>query len=153
MPIVLAVLRHGRAAGQAPDAELLPEGAAYVERLAAALLREAWRPDVALTSPFRRARETARVLLGRIAQDLPLAEAAELRPDEDPAATLAALAAMAPADGTVLIVSHLPQVARLAALLTGDEVEFLPGTFAEFEIGADFRSGRLRRRIGPEDLV
>ncbi len=152
MPLVLALLRHGRAAGQGPDAELLPEGAAYVGRLAALLARESWRPAVACSSPYRRARDTARVLLAGVAPDLTPLELAELRPDDDPAGALRALSAVAPTDGRLLAVSHLPLVARIAAFLTDDEVEFHPGTFAEFEVDADLRAGRLLRRLGTDDV-
>src|SRR5262252_2286526 len=56
----LALLRHGLASGQGPDAALAPEGVRQVERLAAALRANAWRPDVVLSSPYARALESAR---------------------------------------------------------------------------------------------
>lgn len=152
MTVRLALLRHGRAAGQAPDAELLPEGAEYVDRLAAALEREVWRPAAAVSSPYRRARETARVVLARLAPALAADETRALTPEADPDAAVEALLAAAPGGEPLLAVSHLPLVGRIAFLLTGDELEFLPGTFAEFEVDPATRTGRLLRRIGPEDL-
>jgi phosphohistidine phosphatase len=151
MPITLALVRHGRADGQGPEAELLPEGAGYVATLGRRLHRERFVPDVALSSPYLRARESLRILLGELGSDLLPRQLPALTPEHDPERTLDALLEIAPASGTVLVVTHMPLVARLADELTGEVVDFHPGTFAEIQLTGD-RRGWLARRIGPEDL-
>lgn len=131
----------------------MPEGAGYLERLAAILEREGWRPAAAVSSPYRRARESARVVLSRLAPGLVADESRALGPEADPDAAVDALLAAAPGGEPLLAVSHLPLLGRLAFHLTGDEVEFLPGTFAELEVDPATRSGRLLRRLGPEEIA
>lgn len=153
MSRILSLVRHGRASGQAPDADLLPEGEAYLERLAALLVREGWRPAAAATSPYRRAQQSARVLLVALATGLEAVSTRDLTPEADPDAALATLRALSTPEGRLLVVSHLPLVGRLAFALTGEEVEFLPGTLAEFELDGPAGMDRLLRRIGPDDLT
>jgi phosphohistidine phosphatase SixA len=104
------------------------------------------------SSPYRRALETTRIVLGELACDLEPTLAPELTPDRDPGDALQALLAGAPDDGLVLAVAHLPLLGRLAVAITGDPVDFLPGTLAEFELDAARRFGTLRRRLGPDEL-
>lgn len=153
MTVRIALLRHGRATGQSPDAELMPEGAAYLERLAARLARDGWRPAAACASPYRRARESARIVLARLAPGSAAAEARALIPEANPDAAVDDLLARATESEPLLAVSHLPLVARVAFALSGDDVEFLPGSFAEFEVDPATREGRLVRRLGPEELA
>jgi phosphohistidine phosphatase SixA len=151
MPLTLALVRHGRANGQGPEAELLPEGAGYVATLGRRLRREGLAPSAAASSPYLRARETMRILLGELASDLAPRQLSDLTPDVGPERALDALLAIAPASGTLLVVTHMPLVARLTDEVAGEIVDFHPGTFAEIQLNED-RRGWLVRRIGPEDL-
>jgi phosphohistidine phosphatase len=147
----LALLRHGLATGQGPDAGLLPEGTTYLLRLGARLDAEGWRPAAVVTSPYRRARESAVVVsgaLGSLAQMLVLEE---LVPEAEPGDALAAILDRVPLASPVLVVSHLPLVGRLAQELVGEDPGFSPGTFVEIVRDGD-RGARLLRRIGPRDL-
>ncbi len=152
MSLRFALLRHGRASGQGPDATLLPEGEAYVRALGRQLAREGWAPTIAYSSPYRRARDTARLLLEELACDAPLELVHDLTPDHDPLAALEALEAHGLRHGPVLVVSHLPLVARLTQRLTGAPEDFSPGTLVELDLADDRRSGTLRRRIGPDEM-
>ena len=152
MSLTLALLRHGRASGQGPEAGLLPEGAAYVATLGRRLAREGFSPVAAFGSPYVRAQETARIVLGELASDLVIRRLPELMPDEDVGRALDALLALAPPAGCVLVVSHMPLLGRLTRELTGETPEFHPGTLVEIGLEATRRRGSVTRRIGPGDL-
>ncbi len=147
----LALLRHGLASGQAPAAELLPEGATYLRRLAALLDRESWRPGAIATSPYRRARESAAVVAAALRVNAPLFVLEELMPEGEPDDALAAVLAAAPSAATILVVSHLPLIGRLAQRLVEDDPGFSPGTLVEIE-RADGGPARLLRRVSASDL-
>jgi phosphohistidine phosphatase SixA len=149
MRTILCLMRHGRATGQGPDAEQLPEGAAYVAALGRRLAAEGWRPQSAYTSPYLRARETARVLLAEVAPGLAPTLLEELTPETPPKEALAALVAAGLPAGRTLVVAHLPLLGLLCDELTGDDPGFHPGTLVEIELAEDGRSGRILRTLGP----
>jgi phosphohistidine phosphatase len=147
----LALLRHGLASGQGPEAELLPEGRDYLRRLAARLDGEGWRPAAIVTSPYRRARETAEVLASGLGVKVETLVLPDLVPEAEPDEALAAILEAVPVATPVLVVTHLPLVGRLMHELTGDEEPFSPGTFVEVAREGQGDARRLRR-IGPRDL-
>jgi phosphohistidine phosphatase SixA len=145
----LALLRHALASGQGPDASLAPKGVEQIERLASALRAEGWRPDMILVSPLARARESARVLAAGAGVECPVVVLRELIPDTEPVDALQAIDAAAPRSSSILVVSHLPLVGRIAHELTGEDVSFTPATFVEIEDQGDGHA-RLVRRLSPE---
>lgn len=149
---ILALLRHGLASGQSPDAELLPEGVAYLRRLAEKLEREGWRPEQVLCSPYARARDSALVIAIALGCAAPPTMLDELLPEAEPDEALAAITAAAPLAEHVLVVSHLPLVGRLAAELVGEDPGFSPGTLVEIACEGE-GPARLVRRVGPRDLA
>src|SRR5262249_44480912 len=148
----LALLRHGLASGQGPDATLVPEGVRQMERLSAALRAGAWRPDVVLSSPYARALESARTLARGVGCEAPPVVLHELLPEREPLEAMQAIDAAAPGVASILVVSHLPLVGRLAFELTHQEVAFSPGTFAELRRDGEGHA-RLVRRIAPQELA
>ena len=148
---ILALVRHGLATGQGPDAALQPEGEAYLRRLAAYLDDEGWRPAAIVTSPYRRARESAQVLAAGLGVAVETFVLPDLAPEGEPADALAAILEAAPIATPVLVVTHLPLVGRLVQELTGDDASFSPGTFVEIAREGQ-GDARLLRRIGPRDL-
>lgn len=152
MSITLGLVRHGRASGQGPDSDLLPEGAAYVATLGRFLAREGWAPSAACTSPYRRAAETARILLGELGSSLEPRRLPELTPDQDPERAIDGLIACAPDAGRLLAVAHMPLLGRLVLELANETADFMPGTFVEIALDPARRRGTFVRRIGPEDL-
>lgn len=148
---ILALMRHGLATGQGPDAALLPEGEAYLRRLAARLDGEGWRPAAIVTSPYRRARESAMLLASELGVDVETYVLPDLVPEGEPDEALAAILEAVPVATPVLIVSHLPLVGRLMQELTGDDENFSPGTFVEIAREGE-GDARMLRRIGPRDL-
>jgi phosphohistidine phosphatase len=124
----LYLVRHGEAAHGEPDElrPLTPEGREQARSLGARLRGEGVQPDVILTSPLLRARETGELL----ARELGV----PTRPDERlaPGATAAAVTEAAGDSGdTVVAVGHQPDCGQIAAALTGGpEPEFPPGGVA-----------------------
>ena len=148
---IFALLRHGLASGQGPHAALLPEGAVELRRLAALLAAENWRPEAVVTSPYRRAQESAEIMVAALAPESDIHVLRELRPDVDPEEALDAVLTVLPLASPILLVSHLPLVARIAGELVGEEPAFSPGTLVE--IARDGAGpARIVRRIGPRDL-
>ncbi len=148
---IFALMRHGLAAGQDPDAALLPEGEAYVRRLAARLDGEGWRPAAIVTSPYRRARDSAMLLASELGIAVETHVLPDLLPEGEPEEALAAILEAVPVATPVLVVTHLPLVGRLMQELTGDDESFAPGTFVEIAREGD-GDARMLRRIGPRDL-
>lgn len=148
----LALLRHGLASGQGPDAGLLPEGTAYLRRLGERLESEGWRPAAVVTSPYRRARESAMVIAAALGALTQIQVLEELAPEAEPDAAIAAILDRVPFATPVLVVTHLPLVGRLAQELVGEDPGFSPGTFVEIVHEGD-GDARLLRRIGPRELA
>jgi phosphohistidine phosphatase len=130
--VQLYLVRHAEAASGEPD-ELRPltaEGREVARSLGERLARDGIRPDVVLTSPLLRARETA--------HELARATGAEAEPDERlaPGATTEGVRAAAEERGeTVVVVGHQPDFSRIAAALTGgDEPAFPPGAMLAIEL-------------------
>jgi len=131
---MIDVLRHGEALPSGPGGDasrpLSPAGAARIRSLGARLARVGWQPGLAFTSPLLRARESARLVLEPLT-DAPVIETLEaLHPEAEPGDVLEALAERGAMEGVVLIVSHMPLVARLHAHLCGEARAFSPGDLA-----------------------
>jgi phosphohistidine phosphatase SixA len=147
----LALLRHGRAAGQGLDASLTPEGRVQLRKVADVLRAEGWRPAAVLASPLTRAIESARSFAAVLGLERQAVVLRELAPDGEPLDALHAIDAAAPGSASILVVSHLPLVARIAHELTGEDVSFTPATFVEIA-GQDDGTARLVRRFCPDEM-
>jgi phosphohistidine phosphatase len=148
---ILALLRHGVAAGQAPESALLPEGARHMRMLAHKLGADDWRPAAIVTSPYLRALASAQLVAAELGFAGDPIVLDELEPEGDPEAALTAIRKASPLASPVLAVSHLPLVGRLVHALVGADVSFSPGTFVELAQEGD-GPARLVRRITPRDL-
>jgi len=155
MSLILDLVRHGEAlaAGHGGDAAraLSPRGRAEIAFLAERLRADRTTFTRVLVSPLARARETASILLGgRDGRPVPEIVAA-LVPDGEPDEVLAAIAAEGAGESHLLIVSHQPLIGRLAAGLSGEAVDFHPGTWVriEFDGPPAPRTGRILRNIHP----
>jgi phosphohistidine phosphatase len=127
VPFYLDILRHGEAepAGNSGDRgrALTARGRAAVERLALELA--AGPPlDRVFASPLLRAQETARLAVSALARPPAVETLAVLEPEAAPEAVHAELAARGALAGHVLLVSHMPLVARLASWWCGEVQDF-----------------------------
>ena len=127
----LYLVRHAHAASGEPD-ELRPlsaQGREQARELGERLRAEGASPDVVLTSPLLRARETG--------AELARALNAETEPDErlQPGASLEDVRAAVEGRGQqVVIVGHQPDCSQIAAALTGSEPAFPPAGLAVLEL-------------------
>jgi phosphohistidine phosphatase len=137
--VELALLRHGVAEDAGPeDGEearaLTPDGAERMRLAAAGMASLGLRPEVVLTSPLVRCRETAEIVAealgGEVVADDRLAPGMGL--DE-----LAGAVAIVPEAARVMVCGHQPELSQVAAaLLGGGRVEFQKGALVVLEAGA-----------------
>lgn len=118
----LLILRHGEAeARAATDAEraLTPRGQQQAQAVGQWLASQGLRPDVVVSSPYRRAQETAAAVLAGAAwaAALPTVTCEALVPEGDPRQVERWLAARP--EPLILVVSHMPLVAQLLSWLDG----------------------------------
>ena len=132
--MILDLLRHGASAPAGPDGDreraLTREGARDILRLADRLAADSPRPDRVFASPLLRARETARIVVDRLALSVECEELPELEPDRHPSDVLDALRARGATTGHVLLVGHQPLLGRLAGALAGGDRGLATGELA-----------------------
>lgn len=123
MQIIL--MRHGQAQSfQRDDASraLTAEGELQAQQSAAWLANHGYQLDALFVSPYKRAQQTAYFIAQTF--DLPMTNCDCITPDDDALAAFDWLdELMLPQSATVAMVCHMPIVARLAALLTGESVQ------------------------------
>jgi phosphohistidine phosphatase len=145
MPLVIDILRHGEAEPTSPAGDagraLAEAGVRQIRALARRLAAEGWRPDVALSSPLLRARQTGELVLEALPDPPALGLLAELKPETEPEVAIATLEALAPPYGHVLLVSHMPLVQRLCARLCGRSEPFRAAALARLELDGGLRPG------------
>jgi len=144
------LVRHAKAEqdppeGQAGDAarRLTSDGRARFSALARTLSGKLEATRI-LTSPFRRARETAEILAGLTRA--PLAEEPLLASGRSSGAEVLALARRSGA-GAVLV-GHNPELAEAVALVGGRGAKVPPGAVAALDL--DERGARLAWLTSPE---
>ncbi len=126
------LVRHGEAVSQTLNGQrpLTPGGRRDVERLAEAAAAREVRPDKIFHSGLLRAQQTAELLSDNLGGLEEIRELGGLRPDDDPSIARAELES---STVPLMLVGHLPHLARLAScLVTGDPeravVEFATAT-------------------------
>ncbi|MDZ4199297.1 MAG: phosphohistidine phosphatase SixA [Kiritimatiellia bacterium] len=160
--MLICLMRHGIAAdpgkaGVRTDADrpLTTEGRDKTEQMARALQRLKIRPQRILSSPLRRARETAEIVGGIL--DAKVETAAFLKPGGEPEDALIRI--RAEAFQSVFLVGHMPDLSYLAAwLLPGLEPQgliFKKAGVAEIEFEESVRRGcgRLIGFYSPRSLI
>jgi phosphohistidine phosphatase len=152
--VILYFCRHGRAEpsqGNDDERQLTEEGAVALRAAAPLWRRLNLRPDVVLTSPLMRARQTAE--LACQALGIPAATVDDrLRPGADWADLAQALAAHHDAR-RVLFVGHEPDLSAAVILLTGaHSIRLRPGAIAclEFPGVPEPGSGELAWLLDPD---
>ena len=120
---MLYLVRHGEAHSEGPDYDrvLTDHGIADVERVAAWAARVGVSVDAIHHSGRRRALQTASIFAAHLNPPNGISAIEGIHPNDDPAA-------FDVPSSPVMIVSHLPFVAHLAATLSGASVVFRPCT-------------------------
>ena len=125
------LVRHGTAAPGPDDRAraLTPKGRAEIEATARALAARGTEVAEIRHSGLVRARETAEILNGTLVSARGVHAVTGLAPEDDPDVAAAELGLTTV---PLMLVGHLPHLARLAAALVGssalDRIHFAPGT-------------------------
>jgi phosphohistidine phosphatase len=145
MNCVVYLVRHGIAAPASSgmsdnDRALTPDGKRKMRRIAVGLKRLGVAPDVVLSSPLRRAEETATILIHTLARQLRAENYQLLAPGHDAPEVVKGLRPYRAA-GELVLVGHQPDLGRLAShLLTGSSslapLPFKKGAVAAIRVAA-----------------
>jgi phosphohistidine phosphatase len=129
------ILRHGKAEKATPggadrDRALTPEGREALERVLDCASAARARPSLILSSPYRRALETAQIATERLRYDGLITTVDELTPEASPYATWDEIRAHYDEDG-ILLATHEPLASSIAAFLLNSpalNLDVKPGT-------------------------
>ena len=110
-------MRHGQAEGIHPAAALVVEGEAQAQQVAEHLNPWVQKGLEVVSSPYPRAKETARLIAARWGL-MPLSPLPELIPEGDERVAREALEGLG-VDAPLLVVSHRPLLPRLTQRLAG----------------------------------
>ena len=130
----LYLVRHAEAAPGEPDElrPLTPAGREQARRLGERLRKEGVRPEVVLTSPLLRARETGKLIARELGAEVRVEDA--LAPGATPGPLARAI--QRAAASLVVAVGHQPDCSRIAAALTGEpEPAFPPAGSVVIRLG------------------
>ena len=153
------LLRHAAAderasSGGDEDRALTPEGARQAKAVAQGLAALEPKIDLILTSPYRRARETAEAVARTLGLEEKLRESRALEPGRDPSGILEELETEEGA--AVLLVGHQPYLgALLGRLVSGNDQMEIPlkkGAVAWVSMKSA-RAGELRALLPAEFLA
>lgn len=140
MSCVIYLVRHG-IAGPAPagmsdnDRVLTPEGKRKMRRIAVGLKRLGVAPDVVLSSPLRRAEETAEIVLSPLARQRHVEVYPLLAPGHEPDEVLKGLRPHRGARELVLV-GHQPDLGQLASYLLTRSATLAPLPFKKGGVAA-----------------
>lgn len=163
MSCTIYLVRHGVAAlpsadTQDSDRALTAAGTRKMTRVAIGLRRLGVVPDVVLSSPLRRAQETAALLATTLAPDLAVEICQPLAPGTAPADLVRSLRPYRAARH-LMLVGHQPDLGELAShLLTGSAglapLPFKKGAVAAIEVASlpPRANGVLRWFLAPKQL-
>ena len=163
----LYFLRHGLAAERDPqrfpdDSQrpLLPKGGERIRLACAALESLELSFDWILSSPYRRAAQTAEIVAAKLGLRKRLKYCDELACGGDPKALIRYVNRIRPGPENVLLVGHEPDLSQLISwLISGDTdvaIAMKKGGLAKLEIEAELRYGRcatLAWLLTPKQLV
>jgi phosphohistidine phosphatase len=164
-PVILYLVRHAIAAERGPaypDDTLRPltrEGRQLFTRAARGLASLDVHVDEVLTSPYTRARQTARILASALAGAPPVTDLPSLVPDGEPADVIGELERFS-RRSSLALVGHEPSISALAAALIGARggIPFKKGAVCRIDVPVLppgrpgelvwFATPRMLRRLG-----
>ncbi len=140
MAAVIYLVRHGIAGPAAAglgngDRRLSPEGKRKMRRVARGLKRLGVLPDVVLSSPLRRAEETASVVAGVLDPKLKVGIYPPLAPGHEPAEAVKGLR-LCRAAREVMLIGHQPDLGLLASHLLAGTSALVPLPFKKGAVAA-----------------
>ena len=152
----LVFLRHGQAGTAATDAErpLTELGRSQAEQSAKRLAQEGFVPDIIISSPYKRAMETAEIARNIISngKKTPIIEENSIAAQDFDAVIASIYAALAEY-GNILVVGHVPIFEEIPYNLCGEAPRMKTGSFAWLEIDgilpAQRKNNRLRENFIP----
>jgi phosphohistidine phosphatase len=155
----LLFLRHGVAearetwTGDDRARPLTPQGRKAMARAAKSFAELGLAPELIVTSPLARARQTAEIAAAGLGLSDRLVEDERLAPGFD-AAGLADVIAGRGVTGAVMLVGHEPDFSEtIAALIGGGRVVCKKGGLARVDVDASLRGGELVWLLPPRDLA
>jgi phosphohistidine phosphatase len=152
--VELTLVRHGvaedagpRTGGRDEPRELTADGAARMRRAAQGMAALGMMPEVLLTSPLPRCRQTAEIIREALGGDLVPDD--RLAPGMD-LGDLADVLEEHPGIERVVVCGHQPDLAEVAAALVGGgRIEFKKGAVAVLELNAARPAGGYLRALHP----
>ena len=137
------ILRHGIAeparAGEADASRrLTPEGKEKLARILACTRKAGVKPDVLLSSPYKRAMETAAIARDVLKVEQPVIETKVLTPMEDPGRVWDEIRVYKDSP-QIMLAGHEPQLSSLVCYLIGapvGRVEMKKGAIARVDVEA-----------------
>jgi phosphohistidine phosphatase len=164
MSITLYIVRHAKAEDRAIfmsdfDRKLTSDGVTAAARMGRYLKGKSICPDIIISSPAPRAKDTANIIAEQTGYDLARLQLDELLFDGGPKAYLAAINALPASTQTAMIVGHNPDVSYLAEFLTHQTIGSMSKgavvavTFEDVawaEVSG--RTGNVSFQIGPKQL-
>ena len=121
----LYLLRHAQAVerasgrgGRDSERALTTEGRQRMKRISRVLAKLEFSFDLILTSPYRRAQQTARIVAEELHLEKRLRLSRHLFPEADPEALLEELDRRLATQGSVLLVGHEPSLGRILSVAT-----------------------------------
>lgn len=140
MSVMLYLMRHGIAADPAPgtsdaDRPLTEEGVRKTTRVAVGLQQIGVAPDVILSSPLRRAEETARIVAAVVAPSARV-ELYPLLAGGEPVEDVVKNLRVPRRAREILLVGHQPDLGQLASYLLTGSANLAPPPFRKASVAA-----------------
>jgi len=140
----LTLLRHAKSSWNNPelddrDRPLNKRGERDAPMMGQRLLKKETRPSLILTSPAKRARQTARLIAGEIGYPLEFLQTEHELYLADPGTMLAIIAQQDDAFNDIVLCAHNPGITDLANRLSGASIDNVPTcgmVFLEAEISS-----------------
>jgi len=146
LPMNVYILRHARAdfGSKTEDPPVSPEGEKQLDHVLELTTKEfGFKPTLVVTSPIRRAKNTADILKKKFGGEPRVVVDKCLMPESEPADVLGFLSTLKKNEDVVLV-SHMPLIFELLYDLIGGrgEVELLNGSIAAVEFKNRAKSGK-----------
>ncbi len=128
-----AIAEEGRPGQSDSSRRLTPEGKQKLERILGCAWRAGVRPDVVVSSPYKRAMETAMAAREALQVTSSIIQSTALTPMEPAEGVWEEIRAHQDAE-QVMVVGHEPQLSSVVGHLAGGRVEMKKGAMARVDV-------------------